>query len=123
MYRHLPLTDRALATRAAELAEYASLTTGRFWEVHNALMRRDPSFDEAELEQIAAELDLPPSADRAPDAAEAADARVREPRIWMPERRRAHTYLFINGPVRRRWGRAALAEALGARWATFHPPR
>src|SRR5919112_452609 len=39
VYRHLPLTDREIATRAAELAEYASQTTGQFWEVHDALMR------------------------------------------------------------------------------------
>ena len=32
------------ATRAAELAEYAAETTGRFWEVHEALMERGPAF-------------------------------------------------------------------------------
>src|SRR5918993_741262 len=44
VYRHLPLTERAEATRAAEVAEYADATTGRFWEVHDALMRRNPVF-------------------------------------------------------------------------------
>src|SRR5688500_5859682 len=67
VYRHLPLTDRAMATRAAELAEYASHTTGEFWEVHDALMRGGPRFDEGELEQLASEFGLP-SHDRRDEA-------------------------------------------------------
>src|SRR4051812_7046499 len=39
-FRHLPVPGSGDATRAAELAEYAAETTGRFWEVHEALMER-----------------------------------------------------------------------------------
>lgn len=45
VYRHLPLTGRAEATRAAELAEYAEAAGGRFWEAHDLLMRRGPEFN------------------------------------------------------------------------------
>jgi len=46
VYRHLPLTDRTLATHAAELAEYVSETERRFWEVHDLLMSRSHDFSE-----------------------------------------------------------------------------
>src|SRR5688572_26876978 len=38
VFRHLPLAGTEEAVRAAELAEYAAQTTGRFWGVHEALM-------------------------------------------------------------------------------------
>src|SRR6188508_2293653 len=44
VFRHLPVAGSEEATRAAELAEYADRTTGRFWEVHEALMERGPAF-------------------------------------------------------------------------------
>ena len=42
VFRHMPVAGNELATRAAELAEYAAQTTGRFWEVHEALMEQGP---------------------------------------------------------------------------------
>jgi Na+:H+ antiporter, NhaA family len=113
VYRHLPLTDRAMATRAAELAEYASHTTGEFWEVHDALMRRGPRFDEGELEQLASEFGLPSHNGR-DEAAKAAHARVREDALsGLHSGARMTPTFFING---RRyegpWEEGALAEAM-----------
>ena len=48
VFRHLPVA-RKEATPAAELAEYAAETTGRFWDVHEALMERGPALLEGEL--------------------------------------------------------------------------
>src|SRR4026207_78551 len=60
VYRHLPLTDREMATRAAELAEYPSQMAGQFWDIPDALMRHGPRFDEGQLDQLASEFGLPP---------------------------------------------------------------
>lgn len=114
VYRHLPLTERDMATRAAELAEYASQTTGRFWEVHNALMHRGPQFDAGELDQLAAEFGLPSLDGRIDPAAKAAHAKVREDALsGLHSGARMTPTFFING---RRyegpWDESALAEAL-----------
>src|SRR5438552_11866252 len=53
MFRHLPVQGSEDALRAAELAEYAAETTGKFWEVHEALMERGPAFAEGAFGQIA----------------------------------------------------------------------
>src|SRR3954464_8735720 len=45
-FRHLPVAGSEDALRAAELAEYAAETTGKFWQVHEALMERGPVFSE-----------------------------------------------------------------------------
>ena len=55
VFRHLPVADSEDATRASELAEYAAQTTGRFWEVHEALMERGPAFSEDDFGRIAHE--------------------------------------------------------------------
>lgn len=60
VFRHLPVADSGDAARAAELAEYAARTTGRFWEVHEALMERGPTFADGEFERIARDSNLPP---------------------------------------------------------------
>lgn len=114
VYRHLPLADRELATQAAEVAEYLSETTGKFWDAHDALMSRDPKFDERELDEFASERGVPPRELWDQDAAEAADARVREDaRSGLHSGARVTPTFFING---RRydgaWEESALAEAL-----------
>jgi Na+:H+ antiporter, NhaA family len=114
VYRHLPLADRELATKAAELAEYASLTEDRFWDVHDALMQRSPHFTEGDLEQLAIELGLPPEAERDPAARKAADARVREDALsGIDSGARVTPTFFINGRrYEGAWDEHALAEAL-----------
>jgi NhaA family Na+:H+ antiporter len=114
VYRHLPIADRSVATKAAELAEYASLTQDRFWDVHDAFMKRSPNFDEGELKEIAATLGIPPSEER--DAALKKDVakRVRDDaQSGLRSGARMTPTFFING---RRytgaWDEDALAEAL-----------
>ncbi len=60
VFRHRPLTGNENARRAAELAEYAHATSGRYWEAHDALMRRGPHAGPADFDAIATELGLPP---------------------------------------------------------------
>lgn len=58
VFRHLPVAGSEDAMRAAEFAEYSALTTGRFWQVHEALMEHGPAFDEADFTRIADEFEL-----------------------------------------------------------------
>jgi NhaA family Na+:H+ antiporter len=76
VYRHLPLTDRTDATRAAELAEYVAETAGEFWEVHDTLMRRAVS-GPGELDNIASRFGVAQRAKWDPAVAQAVAARVR----------------------------------------------
>jgi NhaA family Na+:H+ antiporter len=114
VFRHLPVAGSEDATRAAELAEYADQTTGRFWEVHEALMERGPSFSPGDFEQIARDFDLPPADTVNRPALAAAEARVRED-IASAGRggARATPTFFING---RRytgaWDESSLADAM-----------
>lgn len=113
VFRHLPVPGSEDAIRAAELAEYAAETTGRFWEVHETLMERGLAFSAGDFERIARELNLPTGA--AHEAAlAAARERVRED-IESAEgsgARVAPTF-FING---RRyagaWDESSLADAM-----------
>lgn len=114
VFRHLPLTDRQLATHAAEMAEYAAATTASFWDAHDALMSGPPIASESQLARIAAELGVPPAAARDAETAAAAAARVREDaRGGLQSGARVTPTFFING---RRydgaWDESALAEAL-----------
>src|SRR5689334_13497274 len=112
VFRHKPIADNEDAMRAAELAEYAAETNGRFWEVHEALMDRGPAFSADDLEQIARQLNLPNAAHDTELAA--AHERVRE-HVASAERsgvKVAPTF-FING---RRyagaWDESSLADAM-----------
>jgi NhaA family Na+:H+ antiporter len=78
VFRHRPAGGSGIARRAAELAEYAFATTGEFWPVHDALMKRGPAFTSNDLEQIAQKFDLPPRDDRHGAASNAAELRVQE---------------------------------------------
>lgn len=110
VYRHLPLTESDDAIRAAELAEYAAETSGRFWEVHETLMERGPEFADGDLESIAKQFNLPPD-----DAAHAvAKARVRED---LESARRSGALItpsfFINGHrYTGTWDESSLADAM-----------
>lgn len=117
VFRHLPVAGSEDAKSAAELAEYAAQTTGRFWEVHEALMERGPAFGEGDFARIARESNLPPQPpnDTTHEPAfEAAQARVRED-IESAQRSGARVTptFFING---RRytgtWDESSLADAM-----------
>src|SRR4051812_49234388 len=77
VFRQRPAGESGIARRAAELAEYAYETTGEFWPIHDALMKRGPAFTAEDLEQIAREFDLPPR-DQNASASAAAELRVEE---------------------------------------------
>jgi NhaA family Na+:H+ antiporter len=114
VFRHLPVGGSEDASRAAELAEYAAVTTGRFWEVHEALMERGPAFSPGDFARIAQDFDLPPI-----DAAREADlstarAQVRED-VESAERSGARvTPTFFIGGRRYAgaWDESSLSDAL-----------
>ena len=113
VFRHLPVADSEDALRASALAEYAAETSGRFWEVHEALMECGPAFSEGDFERIAREFNLPSGA--AHEAAlKAAHERVREDADSARRSgARVTPTFFING---RRyagaWDESSLADAM-----------
>jgi len=52
VFRHLPIPGHDVAIRAAELAECAAESGGRFWEVHEALMERGPALAAPDIGHI-----------------------------------------------------------------------
>jgi Na+:H+ antiporter, NhaA family len=114
VFRHLPVAGSEDATRAAELAEYAAQTTGRFWDVHEALMERGPKFAEDGLARIARDFGLQPSDVAYGPAFAAAQERVRQD---IESARRSEVRVtptfFLNG---RRyggtWDESSLADAM-----------
>ena len=78
VFRHLPVAESEDAKSASELAEYAAQTTGRFWEVHEALMERGPAFAEDDFGRIGRDFKLPPSDAAHESAFAAAQAQVCE---------------------------------------------
>jgi Na+:H+ antiporter, NhaA family len=59
VFRHRPITGDPLARGAAELAEYAHESAGRFWEAHDALMKRGAALRAEELDAVAEGMALP----------------------------------------------------------------
>ena len=115
VFRHLPITaPREDAVRAAQFAEFASHTTGRFWPVHDALMQHAPAFSDTDFEHIAATFDLP-AHNHAHDAEwQAAVARVAEDEA-SGERSGARVTptFFIEGRrYEGAWDESALADAM-----------
>ncbi len=113
VFRHLPVAGNDHAVRAAELAEHAGEASGKFWEVHEALMERGPELGDRDLEQIALELGLPRAAGHEPRSG-AARARVREDvESARSSGVRVTPAFFING---RRytgpWDESSLADAM-----------
>ena len=78
VFRHRPVADSDHAQRAAELAEYASETTGEFWPVHDALMKRGPTFTPDDFEQIARNSICRRATKQRAPALQAAQRRVQE---------------------------------------------
>ncbi len=58
VFRHFPLeSDHPLALMAAEATE-AAAAQGKFWEMHDALMREDARLERPALDRVAVELGL-----------------------------------------------------------------
>jgi NhaA family Na+:H+ antiporter len=110
----LPVAESEAATKAAELAEYASQTTGRFWEVHEALMERGPDFSERDFAETAKDFDIPSDGQANELAFTAARAKIQAD-IASADRSGARVTptFFING---RRyagaWDESSLADAM-----------
>jgi Na+:H+ antiporter, NhaA family len=113
VFRHMPVSGNEDAMRAAELAEYAAETSGRFWEVHEKLMERGPALSAGDFEQIARKLNLPNAALQDASLA-AAQERVRE-HVASAQRSgvKIAPAFFING---RRytgtWDESSLSDAM-----------
>jgi NhaA family Na+:H+ antiporter len=114
VYRHLPLTGRKEAARAAELAEYVAQTTGEFWPVHDRLMGRGPVLAQADLDHIAAEFSVPERSDWDPAVAQKVAARVRaDARSGLDSGARVTPTFFINGRrYEGAWDEVSLSEAM-----------
>lgn len=114
VFRHLPVKGNGDAQCAAELAEYAQITTGQFWEVHEALMERGPVFSPGDFEQLAQEFNLPSRDDTQPMAVETAQTLINHD---IESAQRSGVVVtptfFING---RRytgtWDESSLADAM-----------
>lgn len=114
VFRHCPIADSDDAVRAAELAEYASETTGQFWAVHDALMKLGPTFTPDEFEQVAKEFNLPPSDQAHAPARRAAELRVRED-TQSAQRSGARvtpTFFINNRRYKGPWDESTFADAL-----------
>jgi len=114
VFRHRPITGNETAQRAAELVEYAHEKTGRFWEVHDALMQHGAALAARDLEAIAARFGLDQQDERAWTRAR---TRVQEDR----ESARRHgavsspTFLINERRYEGPWDESTLAEALHGR--------
>ena len=114
VYRHLPLTDRHEATRAAEIAEYAEAVGGRFWEAHDLLMRNGPEFDPGELDALGGRFHVPPREEWDPEVEKSVDARVRaDARSGIKSGAHVTPTFFINGRrYEGAWDESSLTEAM-----------
>lgn len=113
VFRHRPDADSDDAWRAAELAEYAFEATGRFWAIHDALMKRGPTFTSDDFAQITAEFSLP-ARDENASAWRAAQHKVRDD---TESARRSGalvtpTFFINNRRYEGAWDESALADAL-----------
>jgi NhaA family Na+:H+ antiporter len=113
-FRHLPISSSEDARRAAELAEYATETTGEFWTVHDALMKRGPVFADGELESIAEEFDLPPRDEAHVPAQRTAESHVQDD---VESARRSGalvtpTFFINNRRYEGAWDESALSQAM-----------
>ena len=114
VFRHRPAGEKNNAHRAAELAEFAHQATGKFWPVHDALMKHGPDFTTDDFEKIANQFNLPSRDGENAPAYAAAKARVQED---VQSAKRSGVLItptfFING---RRyegpWDENTLAEAM-----------
>jgi protein-disulfide isomerase len=114
-FRHFPLTQIHPHALAAAAAAEAAALQGRFWEMHELLLRRQSALEDDDLRQHAVELELDVArfeSDRIGAAVLRRVARDVESGIASGEVRGTPT-LFINGVVHRgAYDAAPLLEAL-----------
>lgn len=117
VFRHRPVSGNDDAKLAAELAEYAFETTGRFWPIHEALMERGPIFHPNDFAQIVQEFALPPRDDA--DDANAAAWRAAELKVHNDTQSAQQggalvtpTFFINNRRYEGAWDESALADAM-----------
>jgi NhaA family Na+:H+ antiporter len=114
VFRHRPVSGNEDARLAADLAEYAFETTGRFWPIHEALMERGPIFRPNNFAQIVQEFGLPPRDDTNEPAWRAAKLKVQDD-IESAQRGGAlvtPTFFINNRRYEGAWDESTLAEAM-----------
>jgi Na+/H+ antiporter NhaA len=78
VFRHLPRSEIQKSRQAAVFAEYAGRLTGKFWEIHEAIMDKGPAMSLSDLDQIARDFGIPTLAEAPPEMVAAAEKRVEE---------------------------------------------
>ncbi len=118
VFRHRPLRNYPDARRAAELAERAYEATGKFWPIHDALMKRGPTYTDQDFAEIAREFNVaPPTADL--DESGRYQAEQARSRIAQDEQSAGHSGVvetptfFLNGRrYEGAWDENTLADAM-----------
>ncbi|HWL10396.1 MAG TPA: Na+/H+ antiporter NhaA, partial [Planctomicrobium sp.] len=114
VFRHLPRSEIQKSQDAAVFAEYAGEATGKFWEIHEALMERGPALSKDHVEQIAGHFEIPTLDAAHENQVSFAKARVQEDiQSAQLSEVPATPSFFING---RRydgaWDESSLADAM-----------
>ena len=114
VFRHRPITGNEHALAAAELAEYAGATTGEYWAIHDALMKRGPALRTTDLPAIAAEFGVPaPEGEHAEAMRRARETVQRHRESASRSGALVSPTFFINGRrFEGAWDESTLAEAL-----------
>jgi NhaA family Na+:H+ antiporter len=114
VFRHRPITGNEDALAAAELAEFAFATTGDYWSIHDALMKRGADLRSSDLPAIAAAAGLPAPAGEHEEAMRRARETVRRHRESATRSGAlVSPTFFINGRrFEGAWDEATLSEAL-----------
>ena len=114
VFRHRPLTGNEDARRAAEIAEFAYQTSHRYWEVHDALIRRGPAAGPREFAAVIAEFGVPVDDPGHEDAWRRAKEKVgRDMQSAQRSGARVSPTFFINGRrYEGAWDETALTEAM-----------
>lgn len=122
VFRHKPLNNE-IAHKAAILAEYAGDFYGKFWEVHDAIMKRGPSLSKEDLDEVCETFNLACFDEISSSVRDLANQHVEED---INDAQRSGVILtptfFINnrryeGP----WDESSLSEALlGSLGHRFH---
>ena len=113
VYRHRPITGDDKARQAAEFAEYAHASAGRYWQAHEAMMKLGPALGARHFGEIGQQLGLPPR-EAAGEAWRRAQRKVEEDIASARESgaRVSPTFFINNRRYEGPWDEHALAEAM-----------
>lgn len=114
VFRHLPRSEIQKSKRAAIFAEYAGQQTGKFWEIHEAIMDLGPAMSVSDLDQIARDFGVPTLDEAPPDQVAAAQKRVEDDIRSAQQSGAPATPAFYIGGKRYdgAWDESSLADAM-----------